>query len=156
MLNEFEIFNYKLDTTNIKDLDKLKEVLLEKKIVHNKYKNKIKKMDERELKNFVYTGVYTEVIWEGVGIIFIEMQNKNLKEIVKHIVSVELEAINILRILVYNIDNIDRYSGNFFMYLLHFKNNYEKQFKALLFELSKKPYIDKLDLIYLFKNLLVK
>ena len=151
----YEIFRNKTDTKNITNLNQLKNKLLEEKKIHNKYRYKIINMNERELKNFVYTGEYEDKKFEGIGFIFICIKDNNFKDLIKYILKIKLDAINILRLFIYCLQNIDSYEGKFKIYLLDFKNQFIKKFNGLLFELSQKNYIDKLDLIGLFKKLML-
>ena len=152
----FEIFRYKIDTSNINTLTQLKTELIQQRKIHIKYKNIIFDMNEKELKNFVFTGIYTEKKFEGIGILFIYCKNKDLKGIIKYIITLKkFEALNILRLFLYCLKNKDHYSGKFLIYLKSFEAEYGRRFNALLFDLGQQYYIDKLDLIELFKNLLL-
>lgn len=151
----FEIFKYKINIDNINNLQQLKNKLLEEKKIHNKYRYKIQKMDERELKNFVYTTEYQDHDFEGIGFIFICVKDNDLRGLIKYILNLNMEAINILRLFVYCLQNTDNYDGRFKIYLMDFKNKYVKKFNGLLFELGQKNYIDKLDIIGLFKKLII-
>ncbi|MGA2435038.1 MAG: hypothetical protein ABSG25_07100 [Bryobacteraceae bacterium] len=150
----FEIFKPKIDTKDIYTLQQLKNKLLSEKKIHSKYRYKIINMDERELKNFVYTSEYTERNFEGVGFIFICIKDNNLKDLIKYILKLNLNAINILRLMVYCLNNIDSYEGRFKIFLQDFKNKYDKKFNALLFEIGQKNYIDMIDLIGMFRKLI--
>jgi hypothetical protein len=151
----FEIFKNKIDIKNINNIQQLKNKLLEEKKIHNKYRYKIQNMNERELKNFVYTGEYEDKTFEGIGFIFICIKDNNFRDLVKYILNLKLNAINILRLFIYCINNIENYDGKFRLYLMDFKNRHLKKFNGLLFELGQLNYIDKLDIINLFRKIIL-
>jgi len=154
-MEDISIFRNRIDVNNINSDIQLREELLKQKIIHNKYRYKIQKMNTRELKNFVYTGKYVENEFEGIGLLFISVHRNDLKTLVKHIIKIKIDAINILRLFIFTLSNLSLYEGTFLTYLKYFKINYEKKFKGLLFELGQQYKIDKLDLINLFKRLLI-
>lgn len=156
MKNEYLIFKLRININKINNDVDLRNELLKQKVIHHKYRYKIQNMECRELKNFLYTNKYKNVRFEGVGLIFIYIKNKNLKDLIKYIIELNMSGINILRLMIYTLNNIELYDGKFLLYLMEFKNNYEKKFKGLLFELGQKYNIDKLDLINLFKKLIFK
>ena len=151
----FEIFKYRIN--NIPStLNSLKNKLLEEKAIHSKYKLKIKKMNERELKNFLYCNELVEKEFEGVGILFIYSLRKDFRRLTKYIISLNLNGINILRIFVYSLQNKENYNGKFLGYLKEFDKIYGKKFRNLLFEIGQKYYITKVDVISLFFKLIVE
>lgn len=150
----FDIFKFRVDTNNITNLNDLKQTLLKEKKIHTKYRLKIKTMNEKELKTFLYLKEYTEKEFIGVGMIFIEIYNKNLLGLIQYIIRIDIPGINILRIMIATLEKYEKYEKKFLKYLMNFKKNYDIKFKKLLFELSKKNYIDKLDVIDLFIKLL--
>ena len=150
----YKIYKYRMNIDKVKDFGTLKDELLKQKVIHHKYRYIIEEMSEQQLKNFVYTGKYDENKFEGVGIIFMYIKNNDLKEIIKFIIKTNLNPLSILRLIIFTLNNSNRYQGKFLLYLKEFKNIYESKFKKLLFNLGQKQ-IDRLDLINLFIQLLV-
>lgn len=150
----FELFKYRLDINNITSLTDLKFKLLEQKIIHNKYKNVIKDFTEEQLSNFLYTGCYEKDEFEGIGQLFLHLYNKDLKKLIKFILSLKSNNLSIIRLFLYALQNEDKYEGNFLTYIKMFKKLYEGKFKGLLFELGKNFEIDRIDILNLFINLL--
>src|SRR5271157_5531812 len=105
----FEIFSNKINIQDICNLQQLKNKLLSEKKIHSKYRYKIMSMDERELKNFLYTSVFIKHEFEGIGFIFICIKDNNYKGLVKYILKLNLNAINILRLFVHCLQHIDNY-----------------------------------------------
>jgi hypothetical protein len=154
--NQKSIFKFKVkDIDKINSLEMLKDYLIENKIVHSKYKNKITGMSISELKNFIYTGYYEEVEFEGVAPLLTAICNNQIKDALNIINNSKLSHLSFLRLLIYSLQKEDNYSENKFgYYLKNFKLRYEVKFKKLLFELGQKFFIDKLDIINFFIKLM--
>lgn len=154
MNQNFAIYKYRMNIDKVKDFGTLKDELLKQKVIHHKYRYIIEEMSEQQLKNFVYTGEYVKDRFEGVGIIFMYIKNNDLKKIINFITKTSLNPLSILRLIIFTLNNSNRYQGKFLLYLKEFKNVYQGKFKKLLFNLGQKQ-IDRLDLINLFIQLLV-
>jgi hypothetical protein len=118
-----------------------------------KYKNYISKMSINELKQMVFSEEFPINNFEGIATIITALNQKDLNKLIKYIYSISLEPPNIIRILMTTLDNVSYYEGKFMYELIKFKSTYEVKLKKLLFDLGTLPYIDKLDLINMFKKL---
>jgi len=150
----FEIFSPRIEIKNITSLQQLKDELLKQKAVHHKYRYIIQDMNEEQLKDFVYTGKYDKVEFEGVGKIFMHLYNRNSVGLMQYILGLKLNNLSILRLVIFALENENKYEGLFLQYIKEFKLKYEKKFKNLLFELGTRYEIDRLDILNIFINLL--
>lgn len=152
------LFEHRLSSetlNNVKDLQQLKNILLETKNIHNKYKNVISDMDLEELKNFLYTEDRDIHNFEGVAPLFTAISQKDFIKITQYIFNTKIENNSILRLMFYCIENKEIYKNNkFYYYLSIFENKFLKKFKGLLFELGHLKFISKIDLLWLFQNLI--
>lgn len=158
MKTKYNIFRWKiseLDLKAIKDLDELKKFLLENKIVHSKYKYKIKDMDFQDLKNFVYTGYYENAEFEGIAPLLTAISHKDIKEVFTIIRDTSLEPMSLIRLIIFSLQHYDLYEDNKLgYYIKFFKLKFEVKFKKLLLDIGKRRKISKLDMLIFFNKLL--
>mgnify|MGYP001171347645 CR=1 FL=1 len=124
--------------------------------LHPKSEAIIKNMDKSQFLTYIYTGIYEEKEWEGVATIITACNQRDFRKLVKYIFSVSLESPSIIRVMIYTLSNIEKYRNGkkFYLEVLKFKNAFEKKFKDLLFEIGQLTFIDKIDLINLFRRLI--
>ncbi len=157
-MKNLNIFKFKIpgeDFKKIKSLDELKFYLLDHKIIHNKYKNKIKDMEFNDLKNFLFTGYYESQEFEGIAPLLTAINHKDITKIFKIIKDTNLYPMSFLRLIIFAVQNYDLYRDNKLgFYIKNFKLKFELKFKRLLIDMGKKSNIDKLDLLIFFNKLL--
>ena len=123
---------------------------------HPRSRDIIKNMDKAQLLTYIYTGIYEHTEWEGVATIITACNQRDFHKLVKYIYSIKLESPNIIRVMIYTLSNIEHYKKGrkFYLEVLRFKNTFEQRFKDLLFDIGQLNYIDKMDLIFLFRELI--
>ena len=154
-MKEFDMFSYRIDITDIKTLDILKNRLLDGKAIHSKFRYVIKPMTLEELKNFMYTGYHETMDFEGVAPIVTSICEKDFYKLTMLIKNSTLKSISILRLLLFALNNENLYEdGTLGYYIKIFKSRYIKKFNNNLLELSSESYIDDLDILNLFYELI--
>ena len=161
MKPEYKIFRWKInsdDLNKIKDLNQLKKYLIDNKIIHSKYKYKIQEMTLNDLKNFIYTGYYENIEFQGVAPILTAITHKDITKVFEIIKDGSLNPMSFIRLIIFALQHYDLYEDNKLgYYIKFFKLKYETKFKKLLIDyIGKKRYISKLDLLIFFNKLLNK
>jgi hypothetical protein len=136
------------------ELNDLKKWIIENNLISTKYKYLISGMDKVQLFSFIYNQDFQEKQFEGIATIISSCVAKDVKRLTKYITEVKLGGINIIRIVMDTLKNIEFYNNEknkkFYFELLKFKIQYEKKLKIKLFKIGQKRIIDKLDTIWFF------
>jgi hypothetical protein len=157
-VQEFYAFKYIMNISSIRTLPELKKKLIEEKMFHPKYLKKFNCLDTvDQVKDFIYLGVLPEEEkFEGIATVVTSVVLNDKKKLMHYIFSLDMGAINILRVLVTTLQNIDIYKDSIMLYrhLKQFKQKYEPRMKQALSVIGTKPLIDKFDLTSMFFSIM--